>query len=93
MNIIPLLDRVVLSPIQKESVTSSGIILPDGSSKQRPFIYSVVAIGPGKPDTDMGSIKVWDQVLCGQYSGDEITLDNETFKIVAIEYILGKINS
>ncbi len=91
MNITPLLDRVVLKPVEKDSVTSSGIILPDGVSKERPFTYEVVAIWPGKPDSDMSAISVWDKVLCGQYSWDEVKLDDQNYKIVAIEYILGKV--
>jgi len=31
-------------------------------------------------------------VLAGQYSGDEVKLDNKEYKIVAVEYILAKIN-
>lgn len=92
MDIIPLFDRVVLSPIEKDSVTKSGIILPEWTNSQRPFMYDVVAIWPGTPEKDMGAISVWDRVLCGQYAWDEVTLQENTFKIVAIEYILGKIN-
>jgi co-chaperonin GroES (HSP10) len=44
VNITPLLDRVVLRPIEKDSITKSGIILPDGANKERPSIYEVVAI-------------------------------------------------
>jgi co-chaperonin GroES (HSP10) len=31
-------------------------------------------------------------VLAGQYSGDEVKLDNTEYKIVAVEYILAKIS-
>ena len=92
MKITPLFDRVVLKPLEKESITKSGIILPDGASKDRPFMYEVVAIWPGKQNSDMSCISTWDTVLCWQYSGDEVKLDDGNYKIVAIEYILGKIN-
>jgi len=91
MNIEPLFDRVVLKATEQEAITSSGIILPDSASKERPFVYEVVAVWPGKADRDMWSVKVWDQVLAGQYSGDEIKLWEDEYKVVAIEYILGKI--
>jgi co-chaperonin GroES (HSP10) len=39
----------------------------------------------------MSSICVGDKVLAGQYSGDEVKIDGEDFKVVAVEYILGKI--
>jgi len=31
-------------------------------------------------------------VLAGQFSGDEVKVDDTEYKVVAIEYILGKIN-
>ena len=92
MNIQPLWDRVVLKWVQEDSVTKSGIYLPDGAGKDRPFIYEVLAVGPGKKDVNMSDVSVWDQVLCGQYSWDEVTLEDQNYKVVAIEYILGKVN-
>lgn len=92
MNIKPLGDRVVLKWVQSDSVTKSWIYLPDGAKKDRPFIYEVLAVGPGKKDVDMSHVSVWDQVLCGQYAGDEVTVEDESYKVVAIEYILAKIS-
>ncbi len=92
MNIKPLWDRVVLKWVQADSVTKSGIYLPDGANKDRPFVYEVFAVGPGRKDVDMSHVSVWDQVLCGQYAGDEVSVEDENYKVVAIEYILAKIN-
>ncbi len=92
MNIVPLFDRVVLKSIEQETVTNSGIILPDTATKERPFLYEVVAIWPGKSGKDMSEISVWDTVLAGQYSGDEIKINEQEYKIVAIEYILAKVS-
>jgi len=92
MNIEPLFDRVVLKAVEQESITSSGIYIPEWTTKERPFMYEVVAVWPGKTDKDMSGISVWDTVLAGQYSGDEVKLDNKEYKIVAVEYILAKIN-
>jgi len=83
---------VVLKPVEKDSVTKSGIILPDGANKERSFIYEVVSVGPGKSDSDMSAVSTWDRVLCGQYAWDEVKLWDETYKIVALEYILGKVS-
>jgi co-chaperonin GroES (HSP10) len=60
-------------------------------SKERPFVYEVVAVWPGKPDRDMWCVKVWDKVLAGQYSWDEVKLWDAEYKVVAVEYILGRI--
>jgi co-chaperonin GroES (HSP10) len=34
------------------------------------------------------NVNIWDKVLCGQYSWDEIKHDGKEYKIVAIDYIL-----
>lgn len=92
MQIQPMFDRVVLKAMQQQSVTNSGIYIPDTASKERPYMYEVVAIGPGKKDIDMSGISIGDKVLAGQYSGDEVKVDGQEYKIVAIEYILAKIS-
>lgn len=92
MDIKPLFDRVVLKAVEQESITSSGIYIPDSATKERPFIYEVVAIWPGKDGRDMSQISLWDKVLAGQYSGDEVKIDDKEFKVVAIEYILAKVS-
>lgn len=89
MKIEPLFDRVVLKAVEQESITSSGIYIPDSANKELSFEYVVIAIGPWKTDRDMSGISIWDIVLCGQYSGDEVKVGDERFKVVAIEYILG----
>ena len=92
MQIQPMFDRVVLRAVEQQSVTNSGIYIPDTASKERPYMYEVVAVGPGKKDLDMSGIAVGDKVLAGQYSGDEVKVDGQEYKIVAIEYILAKIS-
>lgn len=84
----PLSDRVLLKAIEKENITDSGIVLPESSNKERPFMYEIVAIGPGRKDIDMSVVQKGDKVLCGQYSGDEIKFEGQEYKVVGIEYIL-----
>ena len=42
----PLGDRVVISPLAREEMTKSGIVLPD-TAKEKPQEGKVVAVGPG----------------------------------------------
>jgi chaperonin GroES len=88
-------DRVLLRGVEAEKVTKSGIYIPESANKERPHMYEVVAIGPGKKDKDgvMSSIdlKIGDKVISGQYSGDDIELDGQKYKVVAFEYILAKV--
>lgn len=46
MKLKPLADRVVLKMTEAEETTKSGIILA-GSSKEKPQVAEVVAVGPG----------------------------------------------
>lgn len=87
MKIQPLSDRVLLKAVEKESITNSGIYIPEGSNKERPYIYEVIAVWPGKKDKEM-TVSVGDKVLSGQYAGDDVKVDGEEYKIVWIEYIL-----
>ena len=91
MNIEPLFDRVLLKAVEQETVTNSGIILPESAAQERPSMYEVIAVWPGKLDRDMSGVSVGDRVLAWQYSGDEVKLDGQEYKIVAVEYILAKV--
>jgi len=85
----PLGDRVLLKGISENSEqTSSGIILQESKQKEVPYIYEVIKVWPGTDKNKM-TVKVWDKVLSGQYSGDEVKIDWENYKIVSIDYILG----
>lgn len=87
MNVKPLGDRVLLKALKEDNITKSWIYIPDSSSKERPYIYEVVAVWPGTKDKEM-TVRSWDKVLSGQYSGDDVKVDWNEFKIVWIDYIL-----
>ena len=87
MAIKPLSDRVVLKALEKDNITDSWIYIPESANKERPYIYEVVAIWPGKKDVEM-SVKEGDKVLVGQYSWDDIKYNDEEYKIVWMDYIL-----
>jgi len=95
MQIQPMSDRVLLRGVEAEKVTKSGIYIPESANKERPNMYEVVAVGPGKKDKDGNMITIdlvpGNRVLSGQYSGDEVDIEGQKFKIVAFEYILAKI--
>ena len=87
----PLADRVVLkSYSENKDVTDSGIYLPQNEKKEISFIYEVLEIWPWTEKSPM-IVKVWDKVLCGQYAGDEVKIDDEQYKIVSVDYLLAVI--
>ena len=83
----PLEDRVLIEPAPIETKTASGIIIPD-SAKEKPLQGKVIAAGTGKVDEPM-TVKVGDEVLYGQYSGTEITLDGSTYLIMRESDVYG----
>lgn len=93
--ITPLSDRILLKPIEADNITASGIILPESANKERPSLYEVIAVWPGKLDKNGNMVtielKTGDRVISGQYSGDDVKVGDTTYKIVAYDYILAKI--
>lgn len=90
--IIPLGDRVLVKPVEKEKKTKSGIIIPDTVDKERPEMGKVIAVGEGKA-TDEGKVipikvKVGNTVLFAKYGPDEIKIDDEEYLIVSESNIL-----
>ena len=92
MNLKPLADRVVVSPIAAESVTPGGLHIPD-QAKEKPREGVVMAVGPGRVfesgETRKPEVEVGDRVIYGQYGGTEITIDGESYLILTFEDILG----
>ena len=87
----PLGDRVVISPLAREEMTKSGIVLPD-TAKEKPQEGKVVAVGPGALNDDGKrnpmDVKVGEKVLFAKYAGTEFKLDDEEYLIVGQKDIL-----
>ena len=86
----PLEDRIIVKMMESEEVTEGGIILA-GSSKEKPSIAEVVAVGPGKVE-DGEKIKMYiklgDRVVLNKYAGTEVKYKGEDFIIVKQSDIL-----
>ena len=70
----PLGDRILVRRTKSEEKTDSGIIIPD-AAKEKTQTGAVLAIGPGRRDTNGKviplEIKVGDVVYFSKYSGNE----------------------
>ncbi len=84
MKIKPLADRVIVEPLEAETM-KGGIIIPD-TAKEKPQQAKVVAVGPGRTAEDGSRIapevKKGDVVLYGKYSGTEVSVDNGDYLIL-----------
>lgn len=86
LNIKPLADRVLVEPVEAETKTASGIIIPD-NAKEKPQKGKVVAIGTGKKDEPL-TVKAGDMVLYGKYSGTELKLEGKDYLMMRESDIL-----
>jgi chaperonin GroES len=87
----PLSNRVIVKPKDEQKITESGIVLPD-SSKEKPILGEVIAVGPGKRN-DAGeviapSVKVGDVVLHSKYGGTDVEIDGDSLVILSEDDIL-----
>jgi chaperonin GroES len=86
LNIKPLADRVLIEPLEAETKTASGLIIPD-TAKEKPQKGIVQAVGNGKKENKM-TVKVGETVLYGKYAGTELKLDGKDYLIMSESDIL-----
>lgn len=94
--LVPLSDRLVISPLVQEEVLASGLVIPD-TAKEKPQQGEVLAAGPGRLD-DAGKrlpmeVKVGDRVLYAKYSGQEIKIDQDEYIVIAEKDVLAKVDA
>jgi len=92
MNFRPLHDRVLVSRIEAEEKTKSGLIIPD-TAKEKPMEGEVVSVGSGIRQEN-GTItpldvKAGDRILFGKWSGTEIKLDSKEYIVMKESDIMG----
>src|SRR5579859_2391536 len=92
VKIRPLGDRVLVKPLERETVTRSGIVLPD-TAKEKPQEGEVLAVGPGKV-LDNGKrpaleVQVGNRILFAKYAGTEVKIDGEEYLILRESDVMG----
>ena len=95
MKFKPLHDRVVVKPLELDTKTPGGIIIPD-SAQEKPMQGKVVGVGPGNRGDDgelqAMDVKVGDVVLYGKWSGTEIKIAGDDVLIMRESDIMGVID-
>ncbi len=91
MNLKPLFDNVLVKPLDPESRTASGILLPD-TVKEKPQKGKIMAVGPGTVDEHGKAIpmqvKVGQEVLYKKWGGNEVKVGTEEWIILEQKDIL-----
>jgi len=78
MTIEPLGARVLIRPIEQETMTKSGIVLPE-TAKEKPQQGLIEAVG--SDEEMLTDLAVGDKVLFAKYTGNQIEVDG-------VEYII-----
>lgn len=91
--VIPLGEFVLVEAIQEETLTASGIMLPD-TGKEKPGSGKVLAIWPGsmseKGLNAITDVAVGDIVFFAKYAPEEIEIDNERYLLIKHSSIFAK---
>lgn len=92
MNLIPLGDRVIVSPNDEdEQRTASGLVIPD-TAKEKPQTGSVLAVGPGDRNDDGDrvpmDVSIGDVVVYSKFAGTELKYEGEDYLILSSRDLL-----
>ena len=72
MTLKTVLNKVIVEPVEAETVTKGGIIIPD-TAQEKPQKGTVIATG---------KVKAGDTVLFGKYSGTEVHIDDKKYLVM-----------
>jgi chaperonin GroES len=93
MNLTPLGDRVIVTAVEEDEVTASGIVLPD-TAKERPQRGTVLAVGRGRWEDGERvplEVVVGDEVIYARYGGTEVKLEGDEVLILQEHDILATV--
>ena len=94
MNLIPLVDHIIVEPVQAETTTASGIILPT-DNKEKPSIGKVIALPQDKTYIKDGititiDLTIGDTVYFTKYAPDEVELNGKIYLVIKHSSLLAK---
>jgi chaperonin GroES len=82
MALHPLADRIVAKPVEAETKTPGGILLPD-QAKEKTQVAKVLAVGK-----DVKEVKVGDNIVHTEYGPNRFKQGSEELLIVKEEDVL-----
>lgn len=93
-SIKPLFGNVLIRPVDAETKTASGILLPD-TAREKPQIGMIMAVGEGditpKGEKHPMMVKVGQKVMYKKRGGNEVKVESEEWTIVEQKDILAVI--
>ncbi|MGH3940253.1 MAG: co-chaperone GroES [Pseudonocardiaceae bacterium] len=95
VNIRPLEDKIIVQASEAETMTASGIVIPD-TAKEKPQEGKVLAVGPGRFDDNGNRIPLdvseGDVVIYSKYGGTEVKHNGEEYLILSARDVLAIVN-
>ena len=91
LNLKPTAGYLLITPLEKEGRTASGIYLPD-SVGEKPQKGKILAVGPAEI-TEKGikrhsPVKVGDTVIYKKWGGNEVKIEGKEYLFVKFEDVL-----
>ncbi len=91
MKLQPIRDRILVKPIEEDTVTKSGIVIPD-NAQEKPIRGLVIAAGTGRL-LENGTVvplvvEAGDTVLYGKYAGTAVKVDNKEHIVMKEDDVL-----
>ncbi len=86
----PLEDRIVVTVLEGEQTTASGIVIPD-TAKEKPQEGTVIAVGPGRFEDGARvplDISEGDTVIFSKYGGTEVKYGADEYLILSARDVL-----
>jgi len=95
VNIKPLEDKIIVQASEAETMTASGIVIPD-TAKEKPQEGKVLAVGPGRFD-DNGNrvpmdVSVGAVAIYNKYGHTEVKHNGEEYLILSARDVLAIVN-
>lgn len=87
MKLKPVGDRLIVKPIKKEEITSSGIVLPDTVEKEQKAEGEILSVGTGEKISKL-SLSVGQKVIYKKYGGEEVEIEKTEYKILDHDDVL-----
>lgn len=96
MKLQPVSNHIIIKVQGQESITASGIIIPDTVDQERPERGEVIAVGPGKIGRDgkreWMEVEVGQTVIFKKYAPDEVEVDGEKYLIIKSDEVMAILN-
>lgn len=94
MNLKPIRDRIVIKVLQAETVTKTGLVIPDAAA-EKPSQGEVLAAGTGRVTQDGVTVPMevrsGDRVLFSKHAGQTVKVDGEEYHILREDDVMAVI--